>query len=75
MQPPLYQQLILDAAIDGSVIRGTLTAPTGKQRDFHGWLELNTALQGMLHAGAGSMPNNRQTAGPRHGPSPTRSRQ
>jgi hypothetical protein len=74
MQPTLYQQLILEATIDGSVIRGTLTAPTGKQRDFHGWLELNTALEGMLHAGAGRAPNNHQTAGPRHGPPPTQSR-
>ena len=40
------QRLMLDAAIDGSVIRGTLTAPSGERRDFHGWLELNTALEG-----------------------------
>ena len=40
--------MILDAAIDGSVIRGTLTAPSGDRRGFHGWLELNTALEATL---------------------------
>jgi hypothetical protein len=44
------QRLVLDAAIDRSVIRGTLTAPTGERREFHGWLELHTALEAMLHA-------------------------
>jgi hypothetical protein len=33
------RRVILDAAIDRSVICGTLTAPTGERRDFHGWLE------------------------------------
>ena len=42
------QRVILDAAIDGSVIRGTLTAPSGERRGFHGWLELNTALEATL---------------------------
>ena len=42
------QRVILDAAIDGSVIRGTLTAHSGARRDFHGWLELNTALEAIL---------------------------
>jgi hypothetical protein len=42
------QRVILDAAINGSVIRGTLTAPTGERREFHGWLELNTALEAIL---------------------------
>ena len=42
------QRVILDAAIDGSVIRGTLTADSGDRRDFHGWLELNTALEAIL---------------------------
>jgi len=42
------QRLILDAAIDRSVIHGTLTAPSGDRRDFHGWLELNTALEAAL---------------------------
>jgi hypothetical protein len=42
------QRVILDAAIDGSVIRGTLTADSGARRDFHGWLELNTALEAIL---------------------------
>ncbi len=44
----LTQRLILDAAIDRSVIHGTLTAPYGDRRDFHGWLELNTALEATL---------------------------
>jgi hypothetical protein len=38
------RRVIVDAAIDRSVIRGTLTAPTGERRDFHGWLELGTGL-------------------------------
>jgi hypothetical protein len=42
------QRVILDAAIDGSVIRGTLTAHSGARRAFHGWLELNTALEAIL---------------------------
>jgi hypothetical protein len=42
------QQVILDAAIERSVIRGTLTAPTRERREFHGWLELNTALEAIL---------------------------
>ena len=32
------QRVILDAAAKASVIRGTLTAPSGARRDFHGWL-------------------------------------
>jgi hypothetical protein len=56
------QRLILDAAIDCSVIRGTLTAPTGHQRDFHGWLELSTLLEAMLDTGAGHPPAARDTA-------------
>ena len=42
------QRLILDAAIDRSVIHGTLTAPSGDRRAFYGWLELNTALEATL---------------------------
>jgi hypothetical protein len=42
------QRVILDAAIEASVIRGTLTAPSGARRDFHGWLELSTALEAIL---------------------------
>jgi hypothetical protein len=44
----LGQRVILDAAIDRSVIHGTLTAPSGARRDFYGWLELNTALEAIL---------------------------
>jgi hypothetical protein len=47
------QRVILDGAIDRSVIRGTLTAPTGERREFHGWLELNTALEAMLNTDPG----------------------
>jgi hypothetical protein len=46
------QRVILDAAIERSVIRGTLTTPTGERRELPGWLELNTALQAILDAGA-----------------------
>jgi len=46
------QRVILDAALDRSVIRGTLIAASGEQREFHGWLELNTALEAMLDTGA-----------------------
>ena len=45
------RRVILEAAIDRSVIRGTLTAPSGERREFHGWLELSTALEAMLGAG------------------------
>ena len=45
------QQVILEAAIDRSVIQGTLTATSGERREFHGWLELSTALEAMLGAG------------------------
>ena len=45
------RRVILDAAIDRSVIRGTLTAPSGERRDFHGWLELSTALETILDRG------------------------
>ena len=51
------RRVILDAAIDRSVIRGTLTAPTGERRDFHGWLELATALEAMLDPGADDRSN------------------
>jgi hypothetical protein len=44
------QHVILEAAIDRSVIRGTLTVPSGERREFHGWLELSTALEAMLGA-------------------------
>ena len=57
MQISTTRRLILDAAIDRSVIRGTLTACDGDQRDFHGWLELNTALEAMLDTGADPAPN------------------
>jgi hypothetical protein len=45
------QCVILDAAFDRPVIHGTLTAPSGAQRDLHGWLELNPALDFRMGAG------------------------
>ena len=56
------QRLILDAAIDRSVIHGTLTAPSGDRRDFHGWLELNTALEATLDTRADRAPGNNPAA-------------
>jgi hypothetical protein len=43
------QRLILDVAIERSVIRGTLTAATRERREFHGSLELNSALEAILN--------------------------
>jgi hypothetical protein len=57
------RRVILDAAIDRSVIRGTLTAPTGERRDFHGWLELSTALETILDPGADQRPDSLATSG------------
>jgi hypothetical protein len=56
------QRLTLDAAIDRSVIQGTLTASTGARRDFHGWLELSTALEAILDTRAGRPPSERRGA-------------
>ena len=56
------QRLILDAAIDRSVIHGTLTAPSGDRREFHGWLELNTALEATLDTRAGRAPGDNPAA-------------
>jgi hypothetical protein len=56
------QRLILDAAIDRSVIRGTLTTPSGDRREFHGWLELNTALEATLDARAARAPGENPAA-------------
>jgi hypothetical protein len=50
------RRVILDAAIERSVIRGTLTGSNGEQREFHGWLELNTALEAILDLQAGRAP-------------------
>ena len=50
------QRAILDAAIESSVIRGRLTAATGKRREFHGWLELYTALKAIFDPGANRAP-------------------
>jgi hypothetical protein len=56
------QRLILDAAIDRSVIRSTLIAPSGDRRDFHGWLELNTALEATLDTRADRAPSDNPAA-------------
>ena len=53
------QRVILDAALYRSVIRGALIAATGERREFHGSLELNTALEAMLTAGADRAPTDR----------------
>jgi hypothetical protein len=55
-------KMILEAAIDRSVIRGALITPLGDRRDFHGWLELNTALEAMLDTGADHAPNSPRRA-------------
>jgi hypothetical protein len=55
------RRVTLDAAIDRFVIHGTLTAPSGDRPDFHGWLELNTALEGMLDTGADDARNDSPT--------------
>jgi hypothetical protein len=44
------ERVILDAALERSVIRGTLTAATGERREFHGWLKIDTALEAILNA-------------------------
>jgi hypothetical protein len=44
--------MILHAAIDRTVIRGTLTSRSDDRRDFRGRLELKTALEAMLDPGA-----------------------
>jgi hypothetical protein len=46
------RRVILDAALDRSVIRGTLTTANGDRREFHGWLELSTALEALLGTSA-----------------------
>lgn len=42
--------LILEAAISGTSIAGTLTTPSGARREFHGWIELTTAIEALLAA-------------------------
>jgi hypothetical protein len=61
MHSPRRRQLILEAAIEGLVIRGTLIAPTGEKRELHGWLELNTALEAMLDTGTAHTPTDTST--------------
>jgi hypothetical protein len=42
------RRLILEASLKGGVITGTLADATGPARDFHGWIELSTALEAAL---------------------------
>ena len=58
------QRVILDAILDHSVIRGTLTVPTGERREFHGWLELNTMLEAILGTAGPLSGEQRGPAGP-----------
>jgi hypothetical protein len=58
------QRVILEAEVERSVIRGTLVESTGNRREFHGWLELNAALEAMLDAGAGRAPSSCSTTEP-----------
>jgi hypothetical protein len=39
---------VIEADVDESVIRGTLTEPSGARREFHGWLELTAAIESAL---------------------------
>jgi hypothetical protein len=55
------RRVILEAAVERSVIRGTLTTATSERREFHGWLELNTALEAML--GGRGAPGHDETRG------------
>ena len=68
------RRLIIDAAIDRSVIRGALITPSGARRDFHGWLELNTALEAILDTGNDHASDNSPAAStasePKHAPRP-----
>jgi hypothetical protein len=57
------RRVILDAAIDRSVIRGAISAPTGERRDFYGWLELSAALEMILDPGADHERDSRATSG------------
>ncbi len=47
------RRMILEARIDGSVIRGTLTLAEGEPREFHGWLELTTAIEAAAQMSGG----------------------
>ncbi len=61
MQSSTTCRLTLEATIERSVIRGTLITSSGDRRAFHGWLELNTAIEAMLDADAGRAPNDSST--------------
>jgi hypothetical protein len=56
-------RVILDAVIDRSVIRGTLSTGTGERHELHGWLELDTLLEGILSAYRGALRNEHFSAG------------
>jgi hypothetical protein len=49
MEPtPHRKRLVVNAELERSVIRGTLSDPTGAEHEFHGWLALHTALEAAL---------------------------
>jgi hypothetical protein len=52
-----HQRLILDVALHDASITGTLTAPSGAQRAFHGWIELGTAIEALLGERSGPVPD------------------
>jgi hypothetical protein len=51
---PTGQRIVIDAVLEESVVRGTLTEPSGGRREFHGWLELTAAIEATLLAATGS---------------------
>ncbi|MGA2012804.1 MAG: hypothetical protein ABSH51_20030 [Solirubrobacteraceae bacterium] len=50
MPPRPTRPLVLDAALAGSSIAATITTPSGDRRDFHGWIELTTAIEALLRS-------------------------
>jgi hypothetical protein len=46
--PDAGKRLVIDADLEGSVIRGPLTEPSGDEREFHGWLALTAAIESAL---------------------------
>jgi hypothetical protein len=45
---PSGLRVVIEADLEESVIRGTLTEPSGVRREFHGWLELTAAIESAL---------------------------
>jgi hypothetical protein len=57
ISPAPHRRLILDAVLHDASITGTLTGPSGLQREFHGWIELGTAIEALLGERSGSVPD------------------